>query len=209
MTTSTWKILKKQPASDFSLTWFDFLLTCKIWLIANFADCIHVSGSHFSIGREYWSAWLYHDAIIKWKQFPQYWPFVQGIHWSPVNSPHKGQWCWALMFSFICAGINGWVNNREADDLRRHHAHYDVTVMTPQIILCFLFTLTEPLSLTISHLKFTSDIKVLWFLKFCLPVYWILLIQSSIQLGCFEHKQNSIWTNTQNFTMYNTQLQLQ
>ena len=23
----------------------------------------------------------------------------------------------------------GWVNNREADDLRRHRAHYDVTVM--------------------------------------------------------------------------------
>ena len=25
--------------------------------------------------------------------------------------------------------INGWVNNGEAGDLRRHHAHYDVTVM--------------------------------------------------------------------------------
>ena len=22
--------------------------------------------------------------------FPRYWPFVRGIHWSPVNSPHKG-----------------------------------------------------------------------------------------------------------------------
>ena len=46
---------------------------------------------------------------------------------SPVNSPHKGQWRGALMFSFIC--INGWVNNREAVDLRRHRAPYDVTVM--------------------------------------------------------------------------------
>ena len=34
-----------------------------------------------------------------------------------------------LMFSLICARINGWVNNRETGDLRRHHAHYDVTVM--------------------------------------------------------------------------------
>ena len=25
--------------------------------------------------------------------------------------------------------MNGYVNNREAGDLRRHHAHYDVTVM--------------------------------------------------------------------------------
>ena len=43
--------------------------------------------------------------------------------------PHKGQWRWALMFSLICARINDSVNNREADELRRHHAHYDITVM--------------------------------------------------------------------------------
>ena len=34
------------------------------------------------------------------------------------------------MFSLICAWIHGWVNNREADDLRRHYdAYYDVIVM--------------------------------------------------------------------------------
>ena len=43
-----------------------------------------------------------HNDIIKWKRFPRYWPFVQGIHQSPVNSPRKGQWCRALMFSFLC-----------------------------------------------------------------------------------------------------------
>ena len=47
----------------------------------------------------------------------------------PVNSPHKGQWRGALMFSLICAWINGWVNNREAGDLGRHRGHYDVNVM--------------------------------------------------------------------------------
>ena len=31
---------------------------------------------------------------------------------------------------FICAWINYWVKNREADDLRCHHAHYDVIVMS-------------------------------------------------------------------------------
>ena len=71
-----------------------------------------------------------HDDVIKWKLFPRYWPFVRGIHRSPVNSPHKGQWCGALMF-FICAWLNGWVNNREAGDMRRHRAHYDVTAMSP------------------------------------------------------------------------------
>ena len=54
-----------------------------------------------------------HDDVIKWKHFPRYWPFVRGIHRSPVNSPHKGQWRGALMFSLICTWINGWVNNRE------------------------------------------------------------------------------------------------
>ena len=70
-----------------------------------------------------------HDDVIKWKHFPRYWSFVRGIHRSPVNSPHKGQWRGALMFTLICARINGWVNNREADDLRRYRAHYDVIVM--------------------------------------------------------------------------------
>ena len=70
-----------------------------------------------------------HDDVIKWKHFPRYWPFVRGIHRSPMNSPHKGQWRGALMFTLICARINGWVNNREAGDLRRKRAHYDVIVM--------------------------------------------------------------------------------
>ena len=46
-----------------------------------------------------------------------------------VNSPHKGQWRGALMFSLICTRINDWVNNREAGYLRRHRGHYDVNVM--------------------------------------------------------------------------------
>ena len=32
-------------------------------------------------------------------------------------------------FSMICAWTNGWENNRDAGDLRRHHAQYDITVM--------------------------------------------------------------------------------
>ena len=70
-----------------------------------------------------------HDDVIKWKHFPRYWPFVQGIHRSPTISPHKGQWHGALMFSLICAWINNWINNREAGDLWHHRAHYDITVM--------------------------------------------------------------------------------
>ena len=78
--------------------------------------------------------WIYmadmHDDVIKWKHFPRYWPFLRGIHRSPVNSTHKGQWRGALMFTLICARINGWVNNREAGDLRHNRAHYDVIIMS-------------------------------------------------------------------------------
>ena len=50
---------------------------------------------------------------------------------SPVTGefPHKGKWRGALMFSFICVWVNGWINNSEAGVLRRHPAHYDVIVM--------------------------------------------------------------------------------
>ena len=84
-----------------------------------------------------WREWLTGEKqkLDSWwrhqmEHFPRYWPFVRGIHLSPVNSPHKGQWRGALIFSLICVWINGWVNNHEAGDLRRYRAHYDVTVMS-------------------------------------------------------------------------------
>ena len=61
---------------------------------------------------------------------------ARGIHRSPVNPPHKGQWRRALMFSLICVWITGWVNNREAGDQRRYRVHYDVIVMNPLSARC-------------------------------------------------------------------------
>ena len=74
---------------------------------------------------------LYHDDVIKWKHFPRYWSFVRGIHRSPVNSQHTGQWRGALVFSLICVWINDWVNKRGTGELRRYRAHHDVIVMIP------------------------------------------------------------------------------
>ena len=92
-----------------------------------FSRSLDLSRTFFSIC----VTWLtfHHVDVIKWKHFPRKWPFVRGIHRSPVNSPHKGQWHGTLMFSLICAWINGWVNNGEAGDLRRYRADYDVIVM--------------------------------------------------------------------------------
>ena len=77
---------------------------------------------------------------VQWKSFK---PYVHmngmltssngNIFRSPMNSPHKGQWRWALKFSLICVWINGWVNNHEAGDLRRYRARYDVTDMNPRL----------------------------------------------------------------------------
>ena len=75
-----------------------------------------------------------HDDVIKWKQFPRYWPCVWGIRRSPVSSPNKGQWRGVLMFSLIWASTNGWVNNWDAGDSRRHRTHHDVPVM---LTICY------------------------------------------------------------------------
>ena len=49
--------------------------------------------------------------------------------------PSQGLWSGALMFYLICAWTNGWVNNRNAGDWRRHCDHYGVTVVqSPPII---------------------------------------------------------------------------
>ena len=99
-----------------------------IWILFLFSEKV----SKMQLSSSWWATrckWVLHDDGIKWKHFPRYWPFVRGIHQPPVNSPHKGQWRGALMFSLICAWINGWINNGEAGDLRRHRAHYDVTVI--------------------------------------------------------------------------------
>ena len=50
---------------------------------------------------------------------------------SPVTGefPSQKPWRGILVFSLIRSWINGWVNNREAGDLSRHRAHYDVIVM--------------------------------------------------------------------------------
>ena len=95
-------------------------------------DNFYPKGDHLLIRCLVYGAvyvWDKNDYVIKWKHFPRYWPFVRGIHRPTVNSPHKGQWRGALMFCFICAWKNGWVNNGEAGNLRRHRTHYDITEM--------------------------------------------------------------------------------
>ena len=68
------------------------------------------------------------DDVIKWKHFPRYWSFVReftGDRWNPRTKASDAE-LWCFLWS---AWINSSVNNGDADDLRCHRIHYDVTVM--------------------------------------------------------------------------------
>ena len=108
--------------------------------------------------------WIDHDDVMKWEHLPRYWPFVRGIHRSPVNFSHKGQWRGALMFSLIFAWIHGWVYNREAGDLGRHLAHYDV-ILLRTIILKYHKTTFHFLQLS----DFTPHCRIVWRLCCWIP----------------------------------------
>ena len=99
----------------------------------------------------------------------------EGIHRSPVNSPNKGQWHGALMFFLICAWIKGWVNNCEADDLKRHRTHYDATVIPKDIPWIF------------SHIKFFIYLFIYSFI-------YLFILQKQQMLKCV-YMANSLWIN--------------
>ena len=49
-----------------------------------------------------------YDHVIKWKHLPRSWPFVRGIHRSPVNSHAKASD--AQHWSFLWSAHEHWVN---------------------------------------------------------------------------------------------------
>ena len=96
---------------------FSSLASLKVTTFSAASDG-KVHQNDISVSGQWCPMW---ECISWWRHqmetFPRYW--------------HKGQWRRALMFSLICAWINGWANNLEAGDLRRQRAHYDVIVMLP------------------------------------------------------------------------------
>ena len=129
--------------------------------------------------------YVYHDDVNKWRHFPRYWSFVRGPHRSPVNSPHKDQYRGTLMFSLICACINGWENNRKAGDLRRHRTHLDVIVMFYLILVVYsisiccvspsLYTVTLYCTLCTYLLPHTSLSTCVLFSKTNSDEYYLIL----------------------------------
>ena len=166
------------------------LLICKSLFTP---QCIEANAIHVSFAIVTKGLIKKHDDVIKWKHFPRYWPFVRGIHRSPVNSPHKGQWRGALMFTLICARINGWVNTREAGDFRRYRAHYDVIVMRydiPSNPRDYYLTISCRLYIW-RYLEATYQISLAWY-----PEHLLLFLNpvpsSTTNSSC---KTSSLWYN--------------
>ena len=105
------------------------------------------------------------------KQFSALWPFVL------VNSPHKGQCRGSLMLPLICAWTNGWANNREAGDLRRYGAYYEVIVMLNEDVsihyIAFVMKTTADV-VVMDHTPGThATPAILWVLCRILPLRWM------------------------------------
>ena len=102
---------------NFILFLFFFVCVC-VWAVTG-------PGTYFGIWDLFHKTWWRHQM----ETFSALLALCAGN--SPVTGefPHKGHWRGTLMFSLICALTYNWVNNKDAGDLRRHRAHYDVTVM--------------------------------------------------------------------------------
>ena len=123
----------------------------------------HCNSSH--IGYPYmkatgifkWTA-VDHDDVIKWKHFPHYWLFVQGIHLSLVNSPHKGQWRGALMFSLVCA-----LNKRLSKQSRSWWLE-----MPSRSLWCHCNVDSHPLSPLMMYVSVTTGLALVHVMVSCL-----------------------------------------
>ena len=107
-----------------TIVWFQYFETRYAALFMFFIKSPQAKQQNMVLVTENWSWWRH-----QMETFSALLAICAGNSPVPVNSPHKGQWRRALMFSLISACINGWVNNRKAGDLRRYRAHYDVIVM--------------------------------------------------------------------------------
>ena len=85
---------------------------------------------------------------------------------SPVTGEFPTQMPVTRSFDvFICAWINGWVNNSDAGDFRHHRVHYDVTVM---LMYCYF-------EHSFRSKDLTAPIYMIWILiQFCKHGYILI-----------------------------------
>ena len=91
-----------------------------------------------------------HDDVIIWKHFPRYWPFVRGVEF-PSQKPVTRS---VDVFFYLCLYKR---LSKQADDLRCHRAHFDVTVMW-----CHT-EVSDTFDKIISRVKFSVRFVIIWF----------------------------------------------
>ena len=115
-----------------------------------------------------------------------------GHRWIPRT---KASDTYFLVFSLICAWINGWVNTREAGDLRRHRAHCDVIVnsecqkasMPIQLSCGRHDTCTHHAH--INHLKYSSALRNF---RKTLRVYWLHILPNVVPISLYNTISNEM-----------------
>ena len=144
---------------------------------------------------------------MKWKYFLHSWPFVKGIHRSPVNSPHKGQWRGALRLSLICAWTSGWVNNQDTGELRCHCTQYDITVMQLNVYPTTCETTfwwfdfnkslihTNPLVTITKQNKLKENTNYIYHVYTARETEWWALRQASPKYTSRQEPFNHLWMN--------------
>ena len=73
-----------------------------------------------------------HDDVMTWKRLLHYWPFVGGIHRSPVDSPHKGLVVWSFGVSI---GVRWTFKSWGVCDLRRLNTYKSLQFPRPQLVV--------------------------------------------------------------------------
>ena len=131
----------------------------------------------FWVSASIWTPSLYND-VNKRKHIPRYWPIVLGItghRWIPITKASAAEF---LCFPWSAPRINGRVNNREAGDLRRHRAHYNIIVMLS----------LHGNRMSVSHRHFeTSKLREI----LTRHVYWIEIPASDIIVEQMSYRASS------------------
>ena len=147
------------PASGTEVLIFVFILYCRN-IVEILRDCLcahmSISPSEIVANKDIYTRLM----MTQMEAFSALLVICSGNSPVPVNSPHKGQWRGALMFSLMCTRINSWINNGEAGDLRRHRAHYDVTVMFVVVVLLWLYE--QPLTIHATYSPISSIGLLYW-----------------------------------------------
>ena len=136
-TSPYWNDLQAFISWNFSIDLPNFMVIQLILLFSfYFAGylCPFRSVSYPNFKLMWWSdfhTFVFHDDVIKWKHFPRYWPFVRGIHRSPVNSPHKGQWRWRTFDVYFDLHLNKRLSKQSwCWWFETLSSPYDVTLMS-------------------------------------------------------------------------------